>query len=135
MLTIPTTSKRRDYEYENTQEVNEFESQDDDIKQNTNELNKNQPLDITSIDLIIDDLTDFVIDNTITRENVSFFQKSLTSFLSLFNIMNKTIQIPTTFYELVSLLNSINKNLNYQKSWYCGMCQQLFQKLKRSFST
>ena len=107
---------------DNTQELYEFESQDDDIDQNTNELNENQPLDTTSIDLIIDDLTAFVVDNTITKEDVAsaflaaFYdgaatQKSLTSFLTLSNIMNKTIQIPTTFSGLVSLLNGNKKNL------------------------
>jgi len=101
----------------------------------------NQTETTSSNDLFID-LNDFIRDQKVTKEDLAaaFYgnsntQKSLKDYIDLVNqlILTKDNQLPTSFAGLISLLNGKKQKLNYEKSWYCDVCQKLINKLDNRF--
>ena len=94
----------------------------------------------------VNDLNEFVRDQKITKEDLAaaflaaFYgnsntQTSLKDYIDLVNqlILTKDNQLPNSFNGLISLLNGKKQKLNYEKSWYCGVCQKLIEKLDNRF--
>jgi len=100
----------------------------------------------TSSNDLFNDLNDFIRDQKVTKEDLAaaflaaFYgnsntQKSLKDYIDLVNqlILTKDNQLPTSFAGLISLLNGKKQKLNYEKSWYCDVCQKLINKLDNRF--
>jgi hypothetical protein len=117
-------------------EVNSNENTTNNELNNEEQLTQNQSSETN-------DLNNFLNNDSITEEELAaaylaaFYngrvtQKSLTDFLTLSNI-NSTIKLPNNYSGLISLLNSKNKELQFEKSWFCGVCQKQYDKLDNRF--
>ena len=113
----------------NYSKSNGFEPQETEPSEQPNQT------ETTSSNDLFNDLNDFIRDQK-AAFLAAFYgnsntQKSLKDYIDLVNqlILTKDNQLPTSFAGLISLLNGKKQKLNYEKSWYCDVCQKLITKL------
>ena len=101
-------------------------------------LNENK-----SNDSFTDEMNILLNDENISEEDLaaayltSFYngrvsQKSLKDFLAIGNFRS-SIKLPTSYDGLISLLNMNDKKVQYEKSWFCSVCQTVFNELDNRF--
>jgi len=123
--------------------LNEYLLDDIQLEENYNQVettNSQNPSSPESVnESSIEELNNIFQNETISREDLAsgylaaFYngrdtQKSLSKYLALSNIASP-IKLPTDYNGLISLLIHNKKNLNYKKSWYCGVCHKIFTKI------
>lgn len=92
---------------------------------------------------MINDLREFLYDEISKQDLAAAFlaafysgassQKSFKDYLELINLLPLNYQMPTTFSGLISLLNDNKKKLDFEKSWFCGICNKIISKLDNRF--
>lgn len=99
-----------------------------------NQSSDNQFGDIQDNFSFFQELNEVFQNETVTKEDLAagyltaFYngrdsQKSLSNYLCLSNI-GSSIKLPCNYNGLKSFLNKNKKKVNFEKTWYCGVCQK-----------